>query len=160
VTYEEIEALADDIRENGLRHPIVRYQGQILDGRNRLLACEKAGREPVFTDHEGDEQSAQDLVDSLNIQRRELTNAQRAIVAARRLQREEKATGRKPGNNGEKVGRRPTIKTVDRLAKGFKTGSKSIQQARSLLENAPDLAAQVESGALRWLASLAIMPPS
>jgi ParB family chromosome partitioning protein len=44
------------------RHPVVRYQGKILDGRNRLLACERAGVEPRFEDFEGDDAAALALV--------------------------------------------------------------------------------------------------
>jgi ParB-like chromosome segregation protein Spo0J len=69
-----------------LPQPVVRYQGQVLDGRNRLLACKKAGVDPTFTDHEGDDASALALVISLNAQRRDLTTAQRAIVAARAME--------------------------------------------------------------------------
>jgi hypothetical protein len=127
-----------------------RYQGLILDGRNRLLACEKAGKEPIFD--EGDEDSAQNLVDSLNVQRRDMSNAQRALVAARRLLREEKSRG---GNHKSKVGQRPTLKTRDEIAKRSKTGSKSIQQARCLLEYAPDLAAQVDHHGMTLAAAYA-----
>src|SRR5262249_7188757 len=49
----------------------------------RYLACEKAGVEPTFTDFEGDDAAALALVISLNAQRRDLTAAQRAMVAAR-----------------------------------------------------------------------------
>jgi ParB-like chromosome segregation protein Spo0J len=38
----ELKDLAEDIKLRGLLHPIVRYQGQILDGRNRLAACAMA----------------------------------------------------------------------------------------------------------------------
>jgi ParB-like nuclease domain len=40
----ELARLVDDIRTHGLREPVVLYQGRVLDGRNRLRACEAAGR--------------------------------------------------------------------------------------------------------------------
>src|SRR5262245_40732828 len=93
MTAAELEALTLDIRENGLRHPIIRYEGQILDGRNRLLACEKAGAQPTFTDFDGDDDAALALVESLNATRRDLTGGQRAIVAARRWMLNGETTG-------------------------------------------------------------------
>ena len=39
----EFDELVKDILANGLIHPISVYEGKILDGRNRFLACEKAG---------------------------------------------------------------------------------------------------------------------
>jgi ParB-like chromosome segregation protein Spo0J len=83
MTSAELEALAADIADNGLRQPVVRYQGMTLDGRNRLVACEKVGVEPTFTDFDGDDAGALALVISLNVQRRDLTAAQRAVVAAK-----------------------------------------------------------------------------
>src|SRR5262245_56894407 len=82
MTRDELESMAEDSQENGLRHPVVLYQGKVLDGRNRCQACEKAGVEPTFITHEGDDASALALVISLNVQRRNLTSAQWAIVAA------------------------------------------------------------------------------
>jgi hypothetical protein len=45
---DELQKLADDIRANGLLEPIVLYEGKVLDGRNRLQACKRAGVEPKF----------------------------------------------------------------------------------------------------------------
>jgi hypothetical protein len=52
---KEFEALVDDIRRNGLREPITRYEGAILDGRNRFRACERADVIPNFRDYDGDD---------------------------------------------------------------------------------------------------------
>lgn len=77
---EELQALADDIKVRGLLNPIVRHQGRILDGRNRLAACELAGVEPAFVEWDGTG-SPTEWVISTNLFRRHLTSSQRAVVA-------------------------------------------------------------------------------
>ena len=80
----DADALAADIFENTLLEPIVTLGGMILDGRNRYLACRKAGVEPEFREglpflcHD-----ATAYVLSKNLHRRHLTTSQRAMVAAR-----------------------------------------------------------------------------
>ena len=50
----ELLDLAGDIAENGLRESIwLHPDGSILDGRNRYLACQKAGVEPTFRTWDG-----------------------------------------------------------------------------------------------------------
>ena len=44
----ELQELADDIKDNGLKVPIVIYDGKIIDGRNRAKACELAGVSPAY----------------------------------------------------------------------------------------------------------------
>jgi hypothetical protein len=147
MTATELEALAEDIAENGQRHDIVLYQGAVLDGRNRLLACEKAGVEPRFAEYDGDDAGALALVISLNVQRRDLTAAQRAVVAARAMEQmpERRGGDRKSDQKGNSS---PVGRSVGIVALQFKVSDKSIQQAKALLKEAPDLAAQVESCSL------------
>lgn len=138
MTGTELEALAADIEENGLRNPIVLYGGQILDGRNRLQACEKAGVEPDFSEFDGDDAGAMALVISLNVQRRDLNAAQRAIVAAK--------TWMAGGDTTDKGKRSVSDKntSIRTVASQFNTSTATITQARDLLTEAPDLAQQVE----------------
>ncbi len=130
----ELEALTEDIKARGLQRTIVLYEGQILDGRNRYLACERAGVEPSFVDYEGDDPLGQ--VNSLNLNR-DLTGAQRAIVAARQWMMNGDG---KPGPKSVKS----LPNSAASFAKLFRTTKPSIIQARDLLADAHDLAAQVE----------------
>lgn len=79
---DELEDLAADIETNGLLHPIVIDDGgRLLDGRNRLAACERVGVEPAFNVYDGDDPDAYCL--SVNIARRHMTKGQRTMVAAK-----------------------------------------------------------------------------
>lgn len=78
----DLAALAADIRANGLHEPVVLFDGQVLDGRNRLAACRLAGVEPTFRTLEscGDPVS---FVLSVNVRRRHLSTTQLAMVGGR-----------------------------------------------------------------------------
>lgn len=77
---EELRALADDIRTNGLIHPIVTFDGVLLDGRNRFAACNLAKVEPTFEALKACE-SPTNYIISANIKRRHLTPVQCAAMA-------------------------------------------------------------------------------
>lgn len=80
---DQYRELLNDIKTNGLREPIVVYQGKILDGRNRYRACVEAGIEPQFTEYKGE--SPEYVAVSANLNRRHLSPAQRAMIAARTI---------------------------------------------------------------------------
>lgn len=100
----ELVALADDIRAHGLLEPIVLADGLVLDGRNRLRACELADVEPRFEEWAPNGMTPTEWVVSHNLHRRHLTTAQRAALALDLLPRledearERKLSGLKQGD--------------------------------------------------------------
>lgn len=74
--------LARDIDAHGLLEPLWRYEGKLLDGRNRLLACTQANVAPVFRDWVPQPgETPLTFVLSRNLHRRHLAASQRAAIA-------------------------------------------------------------------------------
>jgi hypothetical protein len=134
----EIALLADDICTNGLNHPIVLYEGKILDGRNRLAACLFGQLEPTFTDYAGTDPLG--FVLSENLRRRHLTESQRAMVAARL------ATWQRGTNQSTA---RAADLPVWRVAKMFSVSKRSVTAGQFVERHGDvDVIAAVRSGAL------------
>jgi hypothetical protein len=126
----ELRALAADIAAHGQRHPILLdAEGRILDGRNREAACALAGVEPTYQSINGSDPLA--LVVSLNVRRRDLTAAQRAIAAA-------EAWGMIGGTREDS--------RAKKLARVFGVNNAYVSQARALVERDPVGAATVKAG--------------
>jgi hypothetical protein len=75
---EELDALTSDIREHGQREAVIVFEGAILDGWHRYIACAKAGVKCVTAEHDGNDPIA--FVLSRNLHRRHLTASQRAAA--------------------------------------------------------------------------------
>ncbi len=78
---DEAAALRASIRANGLRQPIVRADGLILDGRNRLIACIAENVEPRFVEFDGG--NPWQYVWDLNAERRHMEPFQKAAIAVK-----------------------------------------------------------------------------
>ena len=78
---EAYQELVEDIKERGQLAPIIEFEGMILDGRHRWLACQELGVEPYIEEYEGTD--ALGYVVSLNLKRRHLDESQRAMIAGR-----------------------------------------------------------------------------
>jgi hypothetical protein len=76
---QDLNALAPDIAAHGAREPIWLYQGRILDGRNRFRVCQALVIACPTREYTGDDPLS--FVLSMNLQRRHLTESQRAMVA-------------------------------------------------------------------------------
>ncbi|MCA9300447.1 MAG: ParB N-terminal domain-containing protein, partial [Phycisphaerales bacterium] len=115
---EEFDQLVEDIRERGLLEPIVLDgENRVLDGRNRLRACQAAGVEPQFTTYDGDDPVG--FVISMNIRRRQLTASQRAALAAELLpQFEDQAKDRQREHAGTAPGKGKNTQDKSDLSDG------------------------------------------
>ena len=74
---EVVDELAELMASHGWypQEHITLYEGQILDGRHRYLAAQKAGVEPQFTDFEGDNPAATAFVFGVNYMSRPWRNS-------------------------------------------------------------------------------------
>lgn len=78
---DQLDELVADIAKNGLIDPIIMYEGAILDGRHRHIACARAKVQPRYEDFQGTD--ALSFVISKNLSRRHLDESQRAMISAR-----------------------------------------------------------------------------
>ncbi len=138
----ELDSLAADIKANGQRYPILTLDEKILDGRNRWLACAKAGVAPRFEAFTGD---ADALVKSLNIERRHSNESQRAMIAAKLANM---PRGNSTGNNQHKRKcKNSDISTSQgEAAELLKVSRQSVNEAKRILETAPEEVAAIERG--------------
>lgn len=156
---DELAALTRDISANGQLEPIVTSGGLIIDGRNRLKACEIAGIEPKFQERSfADELDILHYIISANIQRRHLTDSQRAMLSEdlREPLAEAAAIRQQNGlkQNQDHRGDR-SITTVAnsgkvdaQLAKLVNVGEATVRRAHAVAKKAPELAREVREGKL------------
>ena len=147
---EELGRLKDDIKANGLLEPIVLYEGKILDGRNRYLACIEVGIEPRYINYEGDTPT-QYVVSKIN--RRNLNAGQLAFIALEFKPMLEKEA-RKRQLSGLKqfesvralVHEREAGRADTKTGELFGIGGRYVSYAEEVKEKAPELVPQVLSG--------------
>lgn len=166
----EFDDLVADVKAHGLRQPIVLTHDRavLVDGRNRVRACEAAGVDVVHEtlgEHYTDTMVL-DLIVSLNLARRQLDTGQRSMVAldyerlygvavAAEETARKAATSWKTGSDQGKAtpADRPEStarkrESRERAAKVVGTSGRSVARAKAITRDAPDLAAQVKAGTL------------
>jgi hypothetical protein len=158
---EEFEELKTRIKAEGIKQAIILHQGKILDGRHRYRAAVDLGLGRVPTDQYLGERPAAYVFD-MNVQRRNLTPAQRAAVSIQLrgemtqelglsgLKRSKKGSGKasaaiaKTGNVSTKtVERIQRAKTVAKKLKdsGKDEEAKKVEKATEVSARAAEKAA-------------------
>ena len=149
---DELQALADDIAANGLNQRIVMYDGRILDGRNRALACEMAGVEIQTIQWDDPGCGPVAWVVSQNVRRRHLTATQRAALAvdllpeleAEAKDRQGKRTDLESQDLVQKVA--PSGKARDAAADLVQVNRQYVSDAKKIAAESPELLSQMRAG--------------
>lgn len=147
---EQLEKLAADIAERGQQQPILLHpDGTILDGRNRWEACKIANREPLLKVHRGAAGTEIELVISQNLHRRQMTDTERCMSAAR-------TTTVKRGRP-RKGANLPNI-NQEAAAKLFNVSPRNVRVAVKVIAEAPEnIVRLVEQNSLSLHAAAAIV---
>ncbi len=154
----ELTELAEDITAHGLLQPITVYQGKVLDGRNRAIACARCNREPKVTEWTPNNQTPTEWVISQNLKRRHLTPSEKAVCAVEALplleaeakERQRKHSDTAPGRKGTVRASVPEVSGGNRArthaAKTFGVSERYVSDAKSLKEKAPEAFSLVREG--------------
>ncbi len=136
----EYEGLKEDIKRHGQRDFIMLWKRRLVDGRNRLRACEELGIEPAFTEL-SEEVDPVAWVLSHNLHRRHLTTSQRAMVATKL------ATLLHGDVKSQKSDASIDASSQSEAAGKLNVSRKSVQRARTVATKAtPKVVAAVEAG--------------
>lgn len=168
---EEFADLKTDIAANGQKEPVWLYQEQIIDGRNRYRACRELNIQPKTREWNG-KGSLTQFVISLNLKRRHLTPSDKAVVATEALpffEQEAKEAQKAAGAHGQEGGRgkkkpetlgatsiprvsgkpkKRNKKSAEKAAKATGAGYQSVQAAKKLKTEAPELFEAVKNQTL------------
>lgn len=146
---ETFAGLVEDVRTNGLLEAVwLTTDGLLLDGRNRLAACQLLGIEPATRTFKGDDPVR--FVLGLNVHRRHMTPSELAVLALEVLplfEEQAKArmlAGRPPDPRTERAQGHGTAASEAAAAVG--TSPASVKRAKALKDHAPDLLDQVKQG--------------
>jgi ParB-like chromosome segregation protein Spo0J len=132
------QALKEDIKTHGQLEPILYWKKMLVDGRNRLRACEELNIEPREVELM-DETDPVAYVISHNLHRRHLTTGQRSDVAAK------VATMRHGGDrkSEETKGSKDTL--ISEAASQMKVSPASVKRAKKVHAKGSDAVKQAMS---------------
>lgn len=152
MSYDELKVLAADIEANGLLEPIARYEGKILDGRNRVRACVIAKVEPVYFDVDLGGQRPIEYVLSKNLRRRQLTTVHLALLAFDIIPyyREAALTRKQRGRGGMLPEEEPERgKTAERVAAVIGISADTVRRMIAIDKSEPEIIELMRRGVFK-----------
>ncbi len=158
----DYEALKEDIRQNGVKVPILVHGGQILDGRHRYRACRELNVRCLVVEWNGHDPWLE--VQSRNLVRRHLAKDQ--VYAIRKLaaqqfpelaapieEQKAQARARKAQAKGQPRGRKALTRSQDRysesadlIGKQIGVSGTTVKRVDRVAREAPELLTRVAAG--------------
>lgn len=147
---EEFAALKSDIETNGQLDDIAFFDDLVIDGRNRLLACEELGIEPQWYELTECKDPVAYVL-SKNLHRRHLTPAQAGMCAAKvkeyYAKQAKERMKRKPNSAMENLPQQNGETARDAAGKAFGVSGKQVDKASKVIEEgSSELITAVETG--------------
>lgn len=138
----ELAYIVEDMKANGYdpSMPVITYEGQILDGRNRFKAADMAGVEPSFVEYQGDDALA--YVIRHNLHRRHLDVGQKAAIV-------DEIAILKRGRNWNNSAIMQNKITVEQAANQIGVSARTVHEYREVKREAPELAEKVKHGEIK-----------
>ena len=159
---DELRALVDDVRKHGLLEAVTLDGDELLDGRNRLRACDLAGVPPRFAPWRQNGASKTAWIVSLNLRRRHMSVDQlgalgfdlfplyEAEAAERKAAAIAESNRRRVGPQIPLVDRGPPMdpapKARDLVGAAVGVSGRTMQRVKEIAAKAPDLLPALRTG--------------
>ena len=150
---EEFKAFVEDLKNNGQREPVIVHQGMVLDGCNRVRACQELKVAVKQKPFEGGDPIS--FVLSVNLHRRHLNETQRGIVAAKVANMRRGGKEANPSKDGiDKT-------SQEQAAKLLNVSVKTVERASKLISSGtPELVRAAEQGKVKVSAAKKLLEKS
>lgn len=126
ISEDAFQALKEDIRVNGQCEMAHVWKGQLIDGRNRLRACNELGKELECAELDDCEDPVVWVI-SHNLHRRHLSETQRSMVGARL------ATMKRGSNQHTKEDPQICGSTTESVSKLLNVSERSVEAAKRVI---------------------------
>lgn len=143
---DQFNDLKEDIQQNGQQVAILMFNGEIIDGRSRYLACLETNTAPIFEDWDGKEDDLLTFVMSMNLKRRHLSAAQRAALGAEILPELEEIGMKKQKSAGRGKKSKEKFRATEEAAKITGSTSNAVSTAKKVKKESPETFEKMKKG--------------
>ena len=133
MSVEEYDGLKADIKANKQQEPICYWRGELVDGRNRLKACQELGIKIDSWELDKDADPVAYIL-SRNLHRRHLSTSQRSMVAGKLSNLSNGSNQHKPVDKSTKEPLQNCRPSTQEAADKLNVSARSVGNAKQVIE--------------------------